>query len=112
MGAEEIPSEAIEALRAILDARLGPEVADQARLDFSVEANEMTVTERRAPYFGGGEWSAMPLARLRLEQDASWTLLTTDDEGRWEDCLWLDGHQLLEVLLEELDEDPTGFFWG
>ena len=36
MGAEEIPSEAIEALRAILDARLGPEVADQARLDFGL----------------------------------------------------------------------------
>jgi hypothetical protein len=108
----KIPDTAIAAVRALCDARLPHADRSEVRLDVEVEESAISIIERHAPFMGVGEWTATSLAQLRLEDDGSWTMYTTDDDDQWELFFDLADHQPLEVLLEELTEDPSSYFWG
>ena len=108
----KVPDTAIAAVRALCDERLRNADPTDVRLDVEVEESAISIIERHAPFMGVGEWTATPLAQLRLEDDGTWTMYTTDDDDEWELFFDLADHQPLEVLLEELTEDPSSYFWG
>jgi len=71
--------------------------------------------ERRPPCREelGPEWSRSPIARLRYVQRAVlWPLHWRDRSARWRRYERVDPSARIEVLLEELDRDPTCIFWG
>ena len=107
-----IPDSAIVAVRALCDERLRNADPTDVRLDVEVESSAISIIERHAPFMGVGEWTATPLAQLRLEDDDTWTMYTTDDDDEWELFFDVADHQPLAVLLEELTEDPSSYFWG
>ncbi len=59
-----------------------------------------------------GEWTKMPVARIRHEGDGTWTLYFGDRYGRWTMYSELDTNQPINVILNEVGVDPTGAFWG
>lgn len=107
-----VPETDIAAVRALCDERLRDADPAEVRLDVEVEESAISIIERHAPFMGVGEWTATPLAQLRLEDDGSWTMYATDDDDQWELFIDVADHQPLEVLLEELTEDPSSYFWG
>jgi len=107
-----VPDTAIAAVRAPCDERLRDADHREVRLDVEVEESAISIIERHAPFMGVGEWTATPLAQLRLEDDGSWTMYATDDDDQWEPFFDVADHQPLEVLLTELTEDPSSYFWG
>ncbi len=52
------------------------------------------------------------LAMLVRHDDDTWTLHVRAPDGEWEIFLDVAEYQSLEVILNELREDPSGYFWG
>ncbi len=49
---------------------------------------------------------------LVRHDDDTWTLHVRAPDGEWEIFLDVAEYQSLEVILNELREDPSGYFWG
>lgn len=102
-------------VRAFCNRRIPPHARDQVRLEHSVRGDAITIIERRPPWREdfGPEWSSMKIAQLRFDLASSrWTLWWSDRNERWHRYEDLDPTSDLDVLLVEIDEDPTAIFWG
>ena len=54
----------------------------------------------------------MPVAQLRYDPDAGrWTLYCADRNSRWHHYDPIEPGTVTE-LLAEIEQDPTGIFWG
>ena len=112
---EAIEREVPKEVEAFCDGRVPAELRDQVRLEFSVRGNAITIVERRPPWREdfGPDWSSVRVAQLRFEPAArAWTLYCSDPNGRW--LLYSDAQPSNDVrpLLNGIDADPTGNFWG
>ena len=52
------------------------------------------------------------LAMLEHHDDDTWTLHVRSPEGEWEVFFDVAEHQPFDVILSELHDDPSGYFWG
>jgi len=71
--------------------------------------------ERRAPWpeGSGAEWTRFPIARLRYTSPAkTWSLYSRDRNLRFHAYDRAAPSPSVEELLNEIDRDPTGIFWG
>jgi hypothetical protein len=97
------------------DSRV-PELArDEVRLEAVVRGNSITLIERRAPWRGdiGPEWSILKIAQLRYDAKAGgWSLYCCNRNERWFPYTEAHAHSDVGPLLEAVDADPTGIFWG
>ncbi len=103
-------------VREFCEKRVPTHVRDQVRLEMAVRGNAITILERR-PLFESrpdvAKWSSMKIAQLRYDaRRKEWTLYWPDRNGKWNPYWDLDPAEDVEVLLWEIDEDPTGIFWG
>ena len=96
-------------------ARVPGHARHQVWVECDVAARHLTIVERRAPWREdlGPEWTAFPIARLRYTAaDRSWTLYWRDRNLRFRT------YEPLAPLTpsgrppHEVDDDPTGIFWG
>lgn len=100
---------------AFCERRVPEHIRDQVRLELTVRGNAITIVERRPPWRAefGPEWSSMKIARLRFDAGTrTWTLWWADRNGRWDRYWDVDATPDIDELLREIDEDPTGIFWG
>jgi Protein of unknown function (DUF3024) len=75
----------------------------------------VTIVERRAPWREdyGPEWSVQGVARFRYVRTTGlWTLYWPDQNGRWHRYDGAAPSRSVRELLDEVDRDPTGIFWG
>ena len=103
------------AIQAYCEQRNDPETSDQLRVEAQVEPTTVTIVERRAPWSPdfGPEWSTAGVARLRYTAtNREWTLQCADRNGRWRRYEYINPVSRVDVLLDEIDRDPTGVFWG
>jgi hypothetical protein len=52
------------------------------------------------------------LAQLEHHDDDTWTLHVRSPEGEWEVFFDIAEHQPFDVILSELRDDSSGYFWG
>ena len=113
-GSNPIPQEAVAAIAAWCASRVEDEHTDDLRIEHETDRSRVTIVERRPPWDGGpGEWTRTTVAQLRYaSSDGHWSLFCADGNGRW--CPYDDAPASSDVstLLEEIDDDPTGIFWG
>jgi hypothetical protein len=88
---------------------------DSMQISYSERAGRITISCRRAPVFPelATEWSTAPIAQLRHDAaDDRWVLLWPDSGGRWH--RYPDETKAVSPapLLDIVDADPTGIFWG
>lgn len=107
-----VPDAAVAAIRDLCEERVRDRDPSEVRLDVRVEGSAVSIIERHPPFPDIGEWTASPLAQLRMEDDGTWSLYITDDNEGWELFFDVADHQPLEELLRELAEDPSSYFWG
>jgi hypothetical protein len=61
----------------------------------------------------GPEWTSMPITRLRYSAGRrEWTLYSRDRNERWHAYELIGPSTSVLPLLDEIDSDPTGIFWG
>jgi hypothetical protein len=110
-----LPERDVAAIKAYCEQRNDPGTSDQLRVEAQVEATTVTIVERRAPWSPdfGPEWSTVGVARLRYTATKRvWTLQSADGHGRWSRYDFIDSVPRVDVLLDEIERDPTGIFWG
>lgn len=101
-------------LDAFLGRRVPPKVADKIQLAYTFRGNSVTITEHRAPWMEGStEWTSSAIAKFRYNPKAGmWTLYRRDRNCRWHVYDRLPPTKDLDLVLAEIDRDPTGIFWG
>lgn len=106
---------AVREVAAFLDGRVPAHAAHRVRLEFSVRGNAITLVERRAPWRPelGPEWSSLKVAQLRYDAGVgAWSLYWRDRNERWHPYRFATASRDVGPLLDEIDRDPTGIFWG
>jgi Protein of unknown function (DUF3024) len=109
------PALDIAAIHAYCEQRVPPQALAQVRVEAVVQRNAVTIVERRAPWRAGvgPEWTTSPIARLRfVVKDRSWVLCGRDRNQKWHLYPHAGRSADVAVLLDEIDRDPTGIFWG
>jgi len=108
-----LPELDVEKLRRFCGARVPDRLRDEVRLEVTTRGKHVSVHECRPVWRGApGEWTRMPVAQLRYEGKGTWTLSFGDRYGKWTMYLELDPRQPIDVIIKELEDDPTCVFWG
>jgi len=100
-------------LSQFIDRRCPSQVRDRLRLGFSIRGNSVTLFEERPCLSDPSRWTRAPAAQLRYDlHTREWTLFCADRNSRWQPYWQVEPNKDLDVLLREVEEDPTGIFWG
>lgn len=94
-------------------SRVPAELHNELVVECDVAADHLTIVECRPPWRGHGDWTRSRVAQLRYTPlTGLWTLYYCDQRDRFQ--LYPDAapRRTLERLLDEIDADPTGIFWG
>jgi len=110
-----IPDTDLVRVKRFCDQRIPAEALHQVRLEVELSPGAITVVERRAPWRPeyGSEWTRFPIARFRYNATTKlWTLYSRDRNLRFHVYDRVAPNRSVDVLLAELDRDPTRIFWG
>ncbi len=92
--------------------RTNPATRDKLSIKYRTRGLSVTIYERRAAWRRPGEWTEGNAAQFRKDPDTkTWRLYCRDQHSRWH-RYDLPPFPSLAPLLEEVDRDPTGIFWG
>lgn len=111
----QVPDEHRVMVRRWCASRVPESQRDQLRVSYSERAGRITLSARRAPVFPelGSGWTTEPIAQLRLDSaEDRWLLFWPDSGGRWHRYPDESKASSPSPLLEIIDADPTGIFWG
>jgi hypothetical protein len=103
------------AIERFCERRIPPHVRDQLRLELVESRGAITIVERRAPWRAelGPDWTSLQIARFRYSSTAGlWTLYWQDSSERWHRYGAIGPTPNIQLLLDEVDRDPSGIFWG
>lgn len=110
-----LPGIDVAAVRHFCEQRIPPHALHQVRLELVATRGSVTIVERRAPWREGirPEWTSHGVARLRYTAASSrWTLYWRDRNERWHVYDPIGPTPDIRALINEIDRDPTGIFWG
>jgi hypothetical protein len=110
-----LPGLDVAAVRAYCEQVVPPHALHQVRVEAVLTRGAVTIVERRAPWREGygPEWSTSGVARLRyVVARGEWTLYWRDRNARWHRYDRIEPSSEITTLLQEVDSDPTGIFWG
>jgi len=100
-------------LARFYDRRLLAHVQHQIRLHHTIRGNSITLFEIRPGFDKSAVWVKSPVAQFRLRPSTGlWTLYWCDRNQRWRPYEDRAATRNLEMLLTEVDRDPTSIFWG
>ncbi len=110
---EIIKKGAEKKIAAFCDGRVPPELHDKLRHGFRFRGNSATLFETRPWFQNPKKWRELVVAQFRFDEQAkTWALYCRDRNERWHSYDLVDPTANLDALLEEVDRDPTGIFWG
>ena len=100
-------------LISYIEGKIPAHVRDKVRLSYRFRGNTITLFEHRPVFNKQGKWTDSPVAQFRYNPGGNkWTLYCADRNSRWHRYDDLEPAEDFDVLLQEVDEDPTGIFWG
>ena len=112
----QVREEAGAKLRRFCDKVLALHNGEEYRLEFTFRGMSATLFEFRppwAPHVLGPEWTKIPIAQFRYDPGtAIWTLYWADRNSRWREDFESNPSSKLDDLLADVEEDPTGVYWG
>ena len=110
------PRELVEAAVAQVAAYCEDRSTDDYRIELAVRGSSITLVERRPPWNPdfGSEWSSLKVAQLRYDDAARrWRLFSSASDDRWRPYELASPAPLtVAPLLDAIEQDRTGIFWG
>ena len=86
---------------------------EEMRLDYVIEGEFATIFQERRRCQGSSEWFRFPMAQFRYTESLSqWTLHHCNEDQQWRLYLQASPNLDLSKLIQAVDDDPLGFFWG
>lgn len=109
-----VPDADLDKIRRYCHEKTPPDLRDEMRIEATVRGNSVTLADHRPPWDGSaGEWMTFPIAQLRYNDSTGrWSLYLADRNSRWHPYPDLEPVRDVEILLQEIDDDPTGIFYG
>ena len=107
--------ETIEAAVAQVAAYCEQRSTDDYRSEHEVRGSNITILERRPPWNPayGSEWSSLKVAQMRYDDRARrWRLYSHDSSNRWHPYELIPPAHDVAPLLDAIEDDRTGIFWG
>jgi hypothetical protein len=107
--------EHIDAAAAHVAAYCEDRSTDDYRIEHTVRGASITIVERRPPWNPdfGPEWSSLKVAQLRYDDRARrWQLYTAGSDDRWHAYEFAAPAADVASLLDVIEQDSTGIFWG
>lgn len=110
---EVIKSQIEKVLAPYCVSKVPPDLQEQLRVGFKYWGNSVTLFQERPTFWEPETWVDIVVAQFRYDQkNKRWTLYCADRNSRWHLYDLIEPTPDFEALLEEVDEDPTGIFWG
>jgi hypothetical protein len=110
-----LPELDVARVQRLCAARVPEHARYQVRVECKIGRSDLTIVERRAPWRAdfGPEWSRLPVARLRCTTaSGTWALYWRDRNLRFHRYDRIEPAVNVSELIDEIDRDPTGIFWG
>lgn len=110
-----LPETELARARRWCEGRIPFQLRDEVRIEVDVSRHALTIFECRQPWRPelGPTWSRFPVARFRYSAKTKlWALYWRDRNLRFHRYDLCPPSPHLAVLLDEVDRDPTGIFWG
>lgn len=112
-----LPAEGVDAVArwvAALNSEMPTHAAAQLRYRFESYRNAITVLECRAvvPTDPDQGWFEVCVARLRFTRSRGWELYYADRNSDFHLYELVGPADDVTTLLDEIDDDPTGIFFG
>jgi hypothetical protein len=114
MNLPEFTKKLVETKLADYCERKIPEhVRDKVRLIYKIIGNKVTLLETRPFYCDPLTWTQTPIAQFRFDPATQqWALYFMDRNARWRLHERVEPNAVFENILEEIDRDSIGRFWG
>jgi hypothetical protein len=104
-----------KSLAAYCEQKIPAHARNQVRLTYTFWSNSVTLNEEREVYETPGKWTKMPIAQFRFDVvDNLWRLYCANLKRKSGWVLFPDVEPAkdFEALLNALDKDRSGAFWG
>jgi len=102
-----------ELLTDYCEATVPRRVRDKVRLSFRINGNVIDLFELRPRFQAPSQWQEESIARFRYVQSRRvWRLYCQYRDLRWHEYEPRFEAPSFDELLTEVDDDPTGIFWG
>lgn len=96
-------------LGAFCDQRIRPHVKHLVKLIYKISGNKVILIETRPYHFDPTKWTEMPIAQFEYnEVKGTWSLYGYGRHENRKPC----SKGNLEKLIQDVDYDSTGIFWG
>lgn len=98
-----------------LIGRVPEHVRNQVRNEFEMIGPKVTLFVCRPSWEhpeDPDKWSKTPIAQFRYDLDENWSLYWQRSNGKWLLCDWIKPQSNFEVLVDGVEKDPFGTFWG
>lgn len=100
-------------LKNYCNKRIPDYIQHKVKLDFKINKNKSTLFEVRPVFNQPDKTVDIKVAQFRYNTKTSfWTLYCRDRNSIWHKYPGVEPTKRLEDLLEEVESDPTGIFWG
>ncbi|MCP4961976.1 MAG: DUF3024 domain-containing protein [Actinomycetia bacterium] len=97
------------------NADIPVDARDLIRFEVDVTDRAVTVLECRPPWREdfGPEWTRFPVCRFRYTKSRrQWTLYWRDRNSKFHAFDMVESTPHIDQLIDEVDRDRTGIFWG
>jgi hypothetical protein len=114
MALPELTKKQIEKkLAAYCKAKVPANLQHKVRVDFKLRGNNVTLYEELPAFGKPNTWVDIVVAQFRFNvQSKEWTLYCADRNSKWHLYHEAKPSKNFEQLLKEVEEDPSGIFWG
>ena len=86
---------------------------DEIRLSYQFRGNSVTLIEQRPIPDNPGQWLDIKVARFDYDAITGlWSLRWQDRNVRWHPYPRVEPSKDFQRLLDEVEADPVGIFWG
>ena len=93
--------------------KVPPHVRDQLQTTYKIIKNEVWIYEKRPIWNNPSKRGEFPVAKAKFTLKTKlWTLYWQDRNLRWHIYDRIEPSKQLEDIIKEIDNDPTGIFWG
>jgi len=108
-----IKSEADQKLRCLCETRIPSHFRDKVRLSVKWNGSKVTLIEHRPYFLDPSKWTESQIAQLRYDSGTGvWSLFCSDRNHRWHAYGSMFHSKHIDELISEINQDPTGIFWG
>jgi hypothetical protein len=114
MALSEFEKQRVEKMfSAYCESKVPLHVSDRFRVEFEIRGMEIKLFESRPHELDKSRWVSHKIARFIKKGDFNvWQLYYADRNGRWHLFEPFPEDKDIEKLLDEVERDSSGCFWG